>query len=122
MGKFQFIDMSKLKPAEPELNQEIMALIKQRRLQILVNSLIYYRMDTTLVDDKQFDKWAYELRDLQRKYPNESKSVKFYEEFKDWDGTTGYNLPYYQFRYTAEQLIRYRNKLREEDKNAKGGN
>lgn len=114
MGKFQFV--TKLEPAtKPKLNQEIMDKIKQRRLQILVNSVIYYRMDTVLVDDKQFDKWAYELRDIQKKYPEESKAVKYYEFFKDWDGTTGFDLPVYQFLDKAEQLVRYKQKLEEDD-------
>lgn len=113
MGKFQLV--SKLEPAGPKLDETIKEKILQRRLQILVNSLIYYRMDTTLVTDAQFDKWAYELRDLQKKYPKECEATKYYEYFKNWDGTTGFNLPYYQFRDTAERLIRYRNELEKED-------
>lgn len=113
MAKFQFI--TNLKPASPVLNKNIMEKIQQRRLQLLVNSVIYYRLDTILVEDKQFDKWAYELRDLQKKYPKESEATKYYEYFKDWDGTTGYNLPVYPFLDTAEQLIRYRDAVRNED-------
>lgn len=79
--------------------------IKQRRLQMLVHSCIYYEMGTSVISDAQFDKWAYELRDLQRQYPDISEKVIYYDAFKEWDGTTGFNLPYLRFRKRAEWLV-----------------
>lgn len=67
--------------------------IRHRRLQMLIHSHIYYRLNTNILDDKQFDKWAYELRDLQAKYPEESAACDLAEEFEGWDGTTGFHLP-----------------------------
>ena len=75
-------------------NEEIKELILRRRRQILVNSCIYYRFGKAVITDRQFDKWAYELADLQRKYPDLAIACgELNEEFRDWDGTTGYNLP-----------------------------
>ena len=92
--------MAKLKAfKEPKkLNKDIMAKIKQRRLQILVHSCIYYRFDQNIVDDYTYNKWALELAHLQAKYPEESRAVKeYYQEFKAWQGEqcgSGFNLPY----------------------------
>lgn len=102
------------------LNNKICELIKRRRRQIMVHSFIYYRMSETLITDKQFDKLSYELRDLQKEYPNESKNVELYEEFKDWDGTTGFQLEGTKFSAIAQFLINYNNSI-EHDKD-KGEN
>lgn len=91
---------------KPILNETICELIKRRRRQIMVHSFIYYRIGTSLISDKTFDNWAYELKDLQLKYPNESKNTELYNEFKDWDGTTGYYLDTYIFEHIAQRLLR----------------
>ena len=72
---------------------EIAELIQQRRLQMLVHSCIYYKLNTNIVSDRQWDIWAKELRQLQKDYPDISKQVIWYEAFKDWDATTGAFLP-----------------------------
>lgn len=115
MGKFQFVIINSTNSTKKNLDVKIIELIKRRRRQILVHSAIYYRFGTSLIEDFTFDKWARELRDLQNKFPNESKESEFYEEFKDWDATTGYNLPVYPFLDKADQLIKYSEKLREEN-------
>ena len=48
-----------------------------------------------------------ELRDLQKAYPKESEEVELYEDFKDWDGTTGYHLNSYNFIDVANRLVSY---------------
>lgn len=40
-----------------------------------------------------WDKWARELVQLQKDYPDISKKVIWYEAFKDWDASTGAFLP-----------------------------
>ena len=72
---------------------EIAELIQQRRLQILVHSCIYYEFNKNLISDKQWDEWAKELVTLQKDYPNISMKVMWFEEFKDFDATTGAFLP-----------------------------
>ena len=88
----------------------IAELIKRRRLQILVHSAIYYDFDRNIIDDATWTKWANELVDLQSKYPDISKDVILHDEFKDFDGSTGFNLP----THLAEAQARYLLKLRGE--------
>ena len=72
---------------------KIAELIQQRRLQLLVHSCIYYRLNTNKVSDREWDAWAKELVKLQHDYPDIAKDVPLAEEFADWDGTTGEFLP-----------------------------
>lgn len=73
--------------------QKIKTKIRQRRSQMLLHSCIYYEMDENIVDDHTWQKWADELAELQRKYP-EYCNIKFYDrEFYDWTGDSGAFLP-----------------------------
>lgn len=72
---------------------DIKSLIARRRRQLLVHSIIYYRMDESLITDQKWAKWALELEELTKKYPNIAKSAPLANEFKDFDHSTGYNLP-----------------------------
>jgi hypothetical protein len=74
-------------------NEEIAALIKRRRLQLLIHSCIYYRLNDNIIDDHTFDRWSDELVKLQTDYPEISEQVEWYEAFEDWDGSTGAFLP-----------------------------
>ncbi len=67
--------------------------IQQRRLQMLVHSYIYYRMDDNIISDNQWSAWAKELVELQKAYPEIAKKVAYAEDFKDFDGSTGFDLP-----------------------------
>lgn len=68
-------------------------LIKRRRLQLLIHSCIYYRMDNNIIDDHTFDRWSDELVKLQNEYPDISERVEWYDAFRDWDASTGAFLP-----------------------------
>ena len=72
---------------------DIREKIKQRRLQLLVHSCIYYKLDRTIISDETWNKWSEELKQLQLKYPDYSREVEWYDAFKDWDGSTGAFLP-----------------------------
>lgn len=72
---------------------QIAELIKRRRLQILIHSCIYYEFNQNLITDTQWSTWALELERLQTKYPNIAKQVIWAEAFKNFDHSTGYNLP-----------------------------
>lgn len=88
---------------------DVMELITRRRRQLYAHSVIYYRNDTSIITDALFDKWAYELRDLQSLYPDESAAAPFAEEFANWDGTTGFDLPWNAWAEAkAAQLMRRR--------------
>lgn len=72
---------------------EIAELINRRRRQILVHSVIYYRMNDNLVSDHQWSDWSRELCELQEKYPEIAAKCVYADDFKDFDGSTGFNLP-----------------------------
>lgn len=74
-------------------SNKITELINRRRRQILVHSCIYYRLNDSIITDAQFDKWAYELAALQKQHPDIAKKCVYAEYFKDFDGSTGFNLP-----------------------------
>ena len=74
-------------------SEQIAAAIKQRRLQLLVHSCIYYEFNQSIIDDATWAKWAIELEQLQTAYPAIADKVEWAEVFKDFDHSTGYNLP-----------------------------
>ena len=74
--------------------QKIADEIKRLRKIILVHSVIYYRMNTNIISDFQFDKFAKLLKKLQNQYPKISEQVELYKkDFKNWDGCSGFSLP-----------------------------
>lgn len=91
------------------MNKEIIAKIQQRRLQILVHSCLYYVFDTNIVPDSQWNKWAQELVQLQKEYPQEAEEAIRNDDFKDFDGSTGFNLPVYEdwVKQKALKLLSY---------------
>lgn len=72
---------------------EVRALILRRRLQILVHSCIYYVFNENIILDSTWSDWARELTCLQKKYPFIASRVDYAQEFRDFDGSTGFDLP-----------------------------
>lgn len=94
----------------------VKALIRRRRLQLIVHSTIYYVLSDNIVSDDEWKEWAVELVDLQKKYPKIASEVEYHSEFQNFDHSTGYNLP---IRTpwaigTAMWLLRIRDKKVEE--------
>ena len=73
--------------------QTIAEKIQQRRLQIVVHSAIDYELDDSIISDSTWARWAKELVSLQEQYPEIAATVVYHEEFKDFDGSTGFSLP-----------------------------
>ena len=71
----------------------IAELIQRRRLQILINSYLYYDTDVELVTDRTYDLWGKELAKLQNNYPDIANKICYAKAFKGWTGITGFNLP-----------------------------
>ena len=76
-----------------DLELPIASKIQQRRLQMLVHSYIYYKLDENIISDHAFNCWGHELTNLQNKHPDIASRVCYAEAFKDWTGDTGAFLP-----------------------------
>lgn len=71
--------------------------IQHLRMRILVHSYLYYELDQNILSDREFDALAYELVELQTKHPEVSEAVWYERDaFRDFDGSTGFHLPYKQ--------------------------
>ena len=79
--------------------------IRQRRRQMLVHSYIYYELNQNIVSDHQWSEWAKELQELQQKYPKESAEVEEYDQFKDWDGSSGAILKFGENIKTVAKIL-----------------
>lgn len=77
-------------PTEAEWVKE---RIEYLRKKLLVHSIIYYRLDESLISDEKWAEWALELEKLVKEHPKEGQNSFLAEEFKDFDHSTGYNLP-----------------------------
>lgn len=84
-------------------------LIKRRRNQILIHSCIYYVFSNSVISDNQWAEWAIELENLQAKYPEIADSLPWAEAFKNFDHSTGYNLPIREpwVMGRAEHILKY---------------
>ncbi len=94
---------------------EVASRITRLRRLMLVHSAMYYRFMASIVDDRQFDLWAYELRDLQTEYPDIAVTCPWSDEFAGWDGTTGCMLPTWWpwVVSTVERLLDYQKTITE---------
>ena len=72
---------------------DIAEIITRRRRQLLVHSIIYYKYNESIIPDDTWSKWAAELVQLQKDYPELSEKLIFAAEFSNFDGSTGFNLP-----------------------------
>jgi len=50
-------------------------------------------MDDNIVSDYQWSAWAKELCELQATHPEIADKVVYAEDFKSFDGSTGFDLP-----------------------------
>jgi NAD-dependent DNA ligase (contains BRCT domain type II) len=90
------------------VDNKIAQKIRQRRRQIVVHSIIYYRFGQNIIPDYQFDKWCNELIQLQHEYPKISKRIELYDDFKDLSHASGFDLKSMnnpEFIYIAKKLI-----------------
>ena len=71
---------------------KILELINRRENQVLIHSIIYYNLNENIIDDSTWSKWAMELVELMRDYPNEFANSHHYAMFKNFDGSTGFDI------------------------------
>lgn len=92
---------------------KIKSLINRRRRQILVHSIIYYEFNENIITDDTWSKWARELVSLQYQYPEIADECVYADVFKDFDVSTGFNLPLKDpwGVKRAEELLAYHGKI-----------
>lgn len=73
--------------------EQIKELITRRRRQILVHSIIYYKLNDNLISDSKWSEWALELENLQNEYPEIASKCPYTEEFAEFNHSSGMNLP-----------------------------
>ena len=74
--------------------EQIQALIRRRRAQMLIHSCIYYEMNENVISDHLWQHWADELDRIQKDWPELCQIDFFDNEFRDWSGATGNHLPH----------------------------
>jgi NAD-dependent DNA ligase len=81
----------------------VVEAIFRRRRQLLVHACVYYALNGNLITDHTWDRWSLQLAKLQRKY---GWRVGFYDyTFKNWQGGTGFQLPYHDATHVAQRLL-----------------
>lgn len=78
--------------------------MNQLEQQILIHSILYYRLGCSIWSDERWNSKAKELQALAGEYPEEYKASLLYEEFKDFSWVSGYDLPLFNTGYTAKAL------------------
>lgn len=56
---------------------------------IIINSILYYELNTSRMTDKQYDETCKQLLEFQKDYDGESQ---YGYTFYDFDGTTGFDI------------------------------
>jgi hypothetical protein len=87
----------------------LVELINRRKRQILVHSFLYYQLNENIIDDYTYDLWCKELAELIAAYPEEAKQSVYYKEFKTFDGSSGFDLPYAnpEVQNTGYKILKY---------------
>lgn len=105
-------DLKIIKKPDNTVPEDIKSLIRRRRLQVIVHSCIYYRLNNNLISDFQYDRWSKELAKLHKKY-GVIKIGCYDEYFEDWIfelGKTysGFKLPINDLKIIgiAEDLVK----------------
>lgn len=61
---------------------------------IIVYSIMYYDQSESCVSDKYYDTISHQLVGMMAKYPLEYKRTQYYYAMHDFDGNTGFDIPY----------------------------
>lgn len=82
----------------------MLAKINQLEQQILIHSIMYYRLGESIWSDKRYDGKAKELQSLIVNCPEDFEKSILYDDFKEFDWTTGMNLPLWNDTYTKKAV------------------
>ena len=87
----------------------VLAKINQRRRQIMIHSYIYYELNDNIVTDAQWSQWAKELVWLQQEFADISKEGVYYDQFRKFDASTGFDFEYpIEIKNRAAQLLAHK--------------
>lgn len=85
---------------------KIREYLHRKRMQMIVHSIIYYRMDENVISDTAWQTWANQLAAVQNHYPQYT-DIGFHDAlFKGWDGSTGMHLDLPEYYGVALSVIR----------------
>lgn len=76
------------------LDEGVISVLNRRMRQVLVHSFIYYQLNDSIIEDYTFDRWSKDIVMMRRQYPEEFAQTFYADAFKDFDGSSGYDLPY----------------------------
>ena len=82
----------------------VLSKINQLEQQILVHSILYYRLGCSIWSDERWNFTARKLQLLVEQNPELFKESILYEEFKGFSWVSGYDLPLYNPKYEAIAL------------------
>lgn len=71
---------------------------------IIVHSIIYYILNTSVISDEQFDRVSKQLVKLSKITENYNKT-EYYNVFKDFTGVTGFDLYYKLNKHQQKYLL-----------------
>ena len=73
---------------------------------IIVHSIIYYELNSSVVTDKVFDANAKQLVKMQNDNPKTSAQSDYWYVFNDFDGSTGFDL-YHRLNKKGKQYLKH---------------
>lgn len=76
------------------MNESVISVLNRRMRQVLVHSFIYYQLNESIIEDWVFDRWSKDIVNMREQYPEEYERTDFAEQFREFDGSSGFDLPY----------------------------
>jgi hypothetical protein len=89
---------------------ELLEWMNRRERQLLVHSFLYYQLNENIIADHTFDKWSKELAQAIIDHPETFKQSVYAEGFKNFDGSSGYDLPFHlpEIQNAGYRLLNFR--------------
>ena len=85
---------------------------------ILVHSILYYELDTTIISDQMYDKNGAQLVKLMQRYPKDAKKSRYAYAFKKYEGSTGFDLYKKLKKEDREWLLKVAHQLKNRSEKA----
>lgn len=94
-------------PIDAEKELDVPDRINWWQRWVLINSILYYEYDYSIVSDKEFDRIAYKLAELMTSNPTIAETSKLWYIFNTFDGTTGFDLVHNLTEEDREYFLSY---------------